>query len=76
MVSNLQYLGNDLTVLHGRTLLDDDEGSSHWLPLLPHADVVLVPGQTLPLSVYHQPTVQMINRVLGGNRIFGAVCML
>lgn len=69
------YLGNDLTILHGRTLLDEDE-VAHWMPLLPQIDVVLVPGQTLPLSVFHLPTIQMINRVLEGNRIFATVCML
>ncbi|KAK3914097.1 Protein cereblon [Frankliniella fusca] len=73
------YLGTDLTVLHGRTLLDDDDGSSYWLPLLPQINVVLVPGQTLPLSVSsidYQPTVQMIQRALDGNKIFATVCML
>ncbi|XP_026283490.1 protein cereblon isoform X1 [Frankliniella occidentalis] len=73
------YLGTDLTVLHGRTLLDDDEGSSYWLPLLPQIDVVLVPGQTLPLSVSnseHQHTLQMIKRALDGNKIFATICML
>ncbi|KAE8743794.1 hypothetical protein FOCC_FOCC009571 [Frankliniella occidentalis] len=66
-------------VLHGRTLLDDDEGSSYWLPLLPQIDVVLVPGQTLPLSVSnseHQHTLQMIKRALDGNKIFATICML
>ena len=65
-----------MTVLHGRTLLDDDAGSSYWIPLLPQTDVVLVPGQTLPLSVSHSPTIQMIHRALEGNRIFGTVCVM
>lgn len=70
------YLGTDLAVLHGRTMLDEDAGISHWIPLYPQVDVVLVPGQTLPLAIFNTSTIQMIKQAMDGNRTFATICMI
>nr|CAD7427466.1 unnamed protein product [Timema monikensis] len=67
------YLGNDLEELQGRTMLDDD--SIQTLALLPQPGVVLVPGQTLPLSVFYPPTVSMLRQSIATDRTFGVVCV-
>lgn len=67
------YLGNDLEELRGRTMLDD--GSYQTLPLLPEPGVVLVPGQTLPLTVFYPPTISMLRRTISTDRTFGVVCI-
>ncbi|XP_034232877.1 protein cereblon isoform X2 [Thrips palmi] len=72
--SQHSYLGTDLTVLYGRTVLDEDD--SNWIPLYPQVDVVLVPGQTLPLAIFNASYIQMIRQVISGNRTFGTICML
>ncbi|PSN56203.1 Protein cereblon [Blattella germanica] len=66
------YLGEDLEELRGRTLLDDD--STQLLSLLPQPDVVLVPGQTLPLMVFYPPTVNMLRELVHNHGTFGVVC--
>lgn len=66
-----QYLGNDLEEVRGRTIHEDDACVS--LPLLPLPNVVLVPGQTLPLHVFPNNTVAMIRRVLDEDKTFGIV---
>ncbi|XP_063231995.1 protein cereblon isoform X2 [Bacillus rossius redtenbacheri] len=67
------YLGENLEELQGRTMLDDD--SVQTLPLLPQPGVVLVPGQTLPLSVFYPPAVSMLRRSVATDRTFGVVCV-
>ncbi|XP_066999546.1 protein cereblon [Anabrus simplex] len=67
------YLGNNLEELRGRTLLDD--GSYQTLPLLPEPGVVLVPGQTLPLTVFYPSTISMLRRTISTDRTFGVVCI-
>nr|CAD7573474.1 unnamed protein product [Timema californicum] len=67
------YLGNDLEELQGRTMLDDD--SIQTLALLPQPGVVLVPGQTLPLTVFYPPTVSMLRQSIATDRTFGVVCV-
>ncbi|CAG2054718.1 unnamed protein product [Timema podura] len=69
----IEYLGNDLEELQGRTMLDDD--SIQTLALLPQPGVVLVPGQTLPLSVFYPPTVSMLRQSIATDRTFGVVCV-
>jgi len=49
-LSFIQYLGENLVELRGRTVLD--EGSLQRLPVLPQLGVVLVPGQILPLMIF------------------------
>nr|CAD7463682.1 unnamed protein product [Timema tahoe] len=71
--ANFMYLGNDLEELQGRTMLDDD--SIQTLALLPQPGVVLVPGQTLPLSVFYPPTVSMLRQSIATDRTFGVVCV-
>lgn len=63
------YLGNDLEEVRGRTILD--ENSEIILPILGRVNVVLVPGQVIPLQLYVQSEVAMIRRVASENRTFG-----
>ncbi|GLH08848.1 Protein cereblon homolog [Gryllus bimaculatus] len=67
------YLGMNLEELRGRTLLDDD--SYQTIPLLPEPGVVLVPGQTLPLTVFYPPTISMLRRTITTDHTFGVVCV-
>lgn len=67
------YLGNNLEELRGRTHLD--EGIYINLPLLIKKSVVLFPGQTLPLTVFDRPTIEMLQQCINKNRIFGLVCL-
>ncbi len=67
----LQYLGNDLEEVRGRTVLEDD--SSLELPLLSLPGVVLVPGQTLPLQLFQPNTVAMMRNLLDKDKTFGMV---
>ncbi|XP_049791902.1 protein cereblon [Schistocerca nitens] len=66
------YLG-DLEEVRGRIVLDD--GSLQTIPILPQPGVVLVPGQTLPLTVFYPPTVSMLRRSINTDRIFGVICI-
>ncbi|KAJ8301385.1 hypothetical protein KUTeg_020372 [Tegillarca granosa] len=52
------YLGDDLEELRGRTVLD--ENCTVTLPIVQLPGMVLVPGQTIPLHLFHQHTVAMI----------------
>ena len=72
-LSFIQYLGENLVELRGRTLLDD--GSVQRLPLLPQLGVVLVPGQTLPLMVFYPPTISMLRNIITTNGTFGVICV-
>ena len=68
---HLQYLGDDLEEVRGRTVLEDD--SYLELPLLSLPGVVLVPGQTLPLQLCQPSTVSMIRNLLDKDKTFGMV---
>uniref|UniRef100_A0A1B6E425 Protein cereblon n=2 Tax=Clastoptera arizonana TaxID=38151 RepID=A0A1B6E425_9HEMI len=70
--SQHSYLGEDLEVLRGRTLLED--GSKHDLDILYHTYVVLVPGQTLPLTVFDPTTINMFQRCISKDHTFGVLC--
>ncbi|XP_077862766.1 protein cereblon-like [Saccoglossus kowalevskii] len=65
------YLGTDLQEYSGRTVLEDDCYMS--LPLLTLPNVVLIPGQTLPLHLFQPRLVSMMKRVLQTDRTFGLV---
>ncbi|XP_070558131.1 protein cereblon-like isoform X2 [Ptychodera flava] len=65
------YLGTDLEEYSGRTVLDDDSYMN--LPLLTLPNVVLIPGQTLPLHLFQPRLVAMMKHVLQSNRTFGLV---
>ncbi|XP_074645118.1 protein cereblon-like isoform X2 [Tubulanus polymorphus] len=67
------YLGEDLEELHGRTIHDDDSCQS--IPIIGLPGVILIPGQTLPLHVFAQSTVNMIKRILELDKTFGLVCL-
>lgn len=65
------YLGTDLEELSGRIVLDDN--SFQCIPLLPMPGVVLIPGQTLPLQLFHPVTISMMRRVIDNDRTFGLI---
>ncbi|KAG8323202.1 hypothetical protein J6590_009849 [Homalodisca vitripennis] len=65
------YLGAELEVVRGRTVLED--GAIVTLDMLQPADLVLVPGQTLPLTVFDPPTINMLRGCLRNDRTFGVL---
>lgn len=46
-----------------------------WLPILLELGVVLVPGQTLPLTVFYPPTIAMLREIICKDKTFGVVCV-
>lgn len=66
-----RYLGQSLEELRGRTILDD--GVYVSLPLLPRQFVVLFPGETLPMRVFNEETISMLQNCIENNRTFGVV---
>lgn len=69
----VKYLGTDLEDVGGRIF--HDEGSIIWLPILMELEVVLVPGQTLPLTAFYPPTVSMFRKIISKDKTFGVVCV-
>ncbi|XP_075228978.1 protein cereblon-like isoform X2 [Lycorma delicatula] len=69
--SEHSYLGSDMEVLSGRTFLEDN--CYHSLLLLPPSGVVLVPGQTLPLTVSDRHTIAMLRHCVNNDRTFGVI---
>jgi len=65
------YLGQELEVVRGRTVFED--GAIVMLDLLQPADVVLMPGQTLPLTVFDPPTINMLRNCIRNDRTFGVL---
>lgn len=55
----------------GRTY--HEPGSHVTLPLLMRPDLVLVPGQTLPLHLFRPQIVSMIKNIIEKDRTFGLV---
>jgi len=56
--------------LHGR--IDLDEDSIPEIPLIVMG-IQLVPGQTLPMTVFHAAFQNAIRRCVVGNRMFGII---
>uniref|UniRef100_A0A2C9KJ22 Protein cereblon n=1 Tax=Biomphalaria glabrata TaxID=6526 RepID=A0A2C9KJ22_BIOGL len=69
--STHSYLGDDLEEVRGRTIFE--ENSEIILPLLLLPNVVLVPGQVIPLQVYRERLVAMIRRVADNDKTFGVI---
>jgi len=67
----VQYLGSDMEEFHGRTLHDDD--SCQVIPVLPHVMVMLIPGQTLPLQLFHPQEVSMVRNLIQKDRTFAVL---
>ena len=65
----LQYLGDDLEDVRGRTIHEDD--SIVTLPLLCLPGVMLCPGQTIPLQLFQPHIVAMMQRVRDDDKTFG-----
>ncbi|KAK3860489.1 hypothetical protein Pcinc_029018 [Petrolisthes cinctipes] len=67
------YLG-ETEELRGRTVQEENDYVT--LPLLMHSslmNLVLVPSQTLPLSIFHPLNVSMLRSVISRDRTFGIV---
>ncbi|XP_077181347.1 protein cereblon isoform X3 [Paroedura picta] len=65
------YLGSDMEEFHGRTVHDDD--SCQMIPVLPHVMVMLIPGQTLPLQLFHPQEVSMVRNLIQKDRTFAVL---
>ena len=65
-----QYLG-ELEEIRGRTILEED--SEVTLPLITLPGTILVPGQIIPLHLFHQQMVAMIRGVVDSDKTFGVV---
>lgn len=67
-----QYLGADLQELNGFTLYD--ENSTVYLPLLVQQQgTMALPGQILPLSLFHAATIRLLREAMEKDRTFGLV---
>jgi len=64
------YLGEGKEV-GGRTILDDDHVLC--LPLLNQPGLALIPGQLLPLHLFHPSVINMMKKVIDSTKIFGVV---
>lgn len=69
--SSHTYLGDDLEEVRGRTILEEE--SELTLPLITLPGTILVPGQIIPLHLFHQQTVAMIRGVIDSDKTFGVV---
>ncbi|KAM8930518.1 protein cereblon [Pelodytes ibericus] len=65
------YLGIDMEEFHGRTLHDDD--SCQLIPVLPHIQMMLIPGQTLPLHLSRPQEVSMVRGLIQRDRTFAVL---
>ncbi|XP_053325168.1 protein cereblon [Spea bombifrons] len=65
------YLGVDMEEFHGRTLHDDD--SCLMMPVLPHIQMMLIPGQTLPLHLSRPQEVSMVRGLIQRDRTFAVL---
>ncbi|XP_043289838.1 protein cereblon-like [Venturia canescens] len=65
------YLGNDLEILRGRTLLDN--GVCLNLPILFEKSMILFPEQTLPMFEKNTQIVNMLRTCIEKDRTFGVV---
>ncbi|XP_041417639.1 protein cereblon isoform X2 [Xenopus laevis] len=65
------YLGVDMEEFHGRTLHDDD--SCQQIPVLPNLQVMLIPGQTLPLHLSRPQEVSMVRGLIQRDRTFAVL---
>ena len=65
-----QYLGEEMEAIPGRTILEG--GAETEIPLV-LLEFHLVPGQTLPLTVFHSVTQSALLRCVPHNRHFGIV---
>lgn len=64
------YLGEGKEV-GGRTILDDELVLS--LPLLSQPGLALIPGQLLPLHLFHPSVISMMKKVINSTKTFGVV---
>ena len=55
----------------GRTIYDED--GLVTLPLIKLPGMVLVPGETIPLTLFHQHVVAMMKGVKDSDKTFGVV---
>ncbi|XP_063282725.1 protein cereblon isoform X2 [Pelobates fuscus] len=65
------YLGVDMEEFHGRTVHDDD--SCQTIPVLPHVQMMLIPGQTLPLNLSRPQEVSMVRGIIQRDRTFAVL---
>ena len=56
---------------HGRTV--HDEESVQVLPVLPHAALMLIPGQTVPLQLFRPHEVSMMRNLITRDRTFAVL---
>lgn len=65
------YLGDDMEDLTGRTVFEED--SLQTIPVVTSHDVILVPGQILPLQIFRPLEISMMRRIIENDRTFGIV---
>jgi len=65
------YMGEDMEELHGRTI--HSEGEIVLMPLYFQPGVVLAPGQTLPLNLFHPHPIAMMRKVIAADKTFGMI---
>lgn len=63
------YIGQTLEEIEGSTFTEED--SIITLPLIEFHNVILVPGQIIPLQIRHPVQISMFNNIVQGDRLFG-----
>lgn len=66
-----QYLGEELEIVRGRTVLEEE--TLVRIDLLKTTDLILMPGQTLPLTAFDSPTINMLQNCIQNDRTFGVL---
>lgn len=44
------------------------------VPLIIRENLIVIPGQTLPLHIYEPSQVRMMQQLVSGDKIFGVLC--
>ena len=65
---SLQYLG-DAQPVSGRTILDDGD-LIPGLPVWASPGLMLMPGQTVPLTIFRPNVAEMMRRLIGTTKTF------
>nr|XP_047127111.1 protein cereblon isoform X1 [Hydra vulgaris] len=65
------YMGSGMNELSGRQI--HEEGAIITLPLFYQAGIIIVPGQILPLNLFHPQPIDMMEKVVASDKTFGLV---
>lgn len=74
MIILFKYLGQELQETHGSTYFE--EGSLVSMPIIPYLDIILFPGQILPMTMFYGDTLAAIFReAITKEKTIGIICL-